>query len=153
MPETLPRFASLAFDDIPRPDHADVAVVPLPPGATTDPAEWARTIFHRSSIPGWVQALFVARQLLAPLVGIPQGGRDVFRVRKVVGEEALIVRDDVHLDFRAGVGVDAAAGLVRLTTVVRLRGFRGRLYFTPVRLVHPVIVQAMLANAARRLTP
>ena len=153
MPETLPRFASLAFDDIPRPDHADVAVVPLPPRATTDPAEWARVIFDRGSIPVWVKALFVARQALVPVLGIPQGERGVFGVRKVVGEEALIAADDVHLDWRTGVGVDAAAGLVRLTTAVRLHGRRGRLYFAPVRLLHPPIVRAMLTRAAHRLTP
>ena len=31
-----PHFSSLAFEDVPRPDHADVVVVPLPDGATTE---------------------------------------------------------------------------------------------------------------------
>jgi hypothetical protein len=150
--QITPRFTSLAFEDIPRPDHADVAVIPLPPGTTTDPAEWARAIFNVRSVPIWGQALFVARRLLVPFMGVPQETPGAFRVRKVVGEEALIISDDVHLDFRAAVGVDAEAGLVRLTTTVRLHDRRGRLYFAPVRLVHPVMVQGMLARAARRLS-
>ena len=91
------------------------------------------------------------RQLLAPVLGIPRGDREVFAVREVVGEEALIAKDDVHLDFRAAVGIDAARGLVRVTTVVRLKGWRGRLYFLPVRILHSVVMHAMLRSAARRL--
>jgi hypothetical protein len=34
---------------------------------------------------------------------------------------------------------------------VRLHGWRGRLYLAPVRLLHPVITNAMLRGAARAL--
>jgi hypothetical protein len=153
VPELMPRFTSTTFDDIPRPDYADVTVVPLPPGATTDPAEWARTVFGRASIPVWVKALFVLRQGAVRLLRIPPGAPDVFAVRRVVGEEALLAADDVHLDWRCGVGVDPGAGLVRVTTTVRLHGARGRLYFAPVRLAHPTIVRSMTTRAAHHLTP
>src|SRR5690606_18779294 len=55
-----------------------------------------------------------------------------------------------HLDFRCAVGVDAGAGLVRITTAVRLHGWRGHVYFTPVRLVHPAVVDAMARRASRQ---
>lgn len=58
----------------------------------------------------------------------------------------------MHLDFRCGVGVDLDARLVRVTTAVRLKNRRGRLYFAPVRLVHPIVVMAMLRKTRRRLT-
>jgi hypothetical protein len=40
---------------------------------------------------------------------------------------------------------------VRVTTAVRLKGRRGRLYFAPVQLAHPVVVMSMLRSTRRRL--
>lgn len=145
-----PHFSSLAFEDVPRPDYADVAVVPLPDGATTDPEEWARAIFAVRSAPLWVRGAFVLRQALVPLIGVSRGDQSVFDVARTAGEEALIVADDKHLDFRCAVGVDAAARLVRVTTVVRLHGWRGRAYFAPVRLLHGPVLRAMVRRAASR---
>jgi hypothetical protein len=154
MSETVPRFVSTAFDDIPRPDFADVSIQPLPPGAPTDPEVWARTVFDlRHGGPQWVRVLMGLRQALVGLIGVPRGDSSAFEVRGVRGEEALLAVDDRHLDWRAAVGVDAEAGLVRMVTTVRLHGLRGRLYFTPVALLHPPVVRAMLRSAARRLTP
>jgi hypothetical protein len=146
-----PTFISAAWRDVPQPDFIDVAAVVLPSGAPTSPGVWASEIFSIGATPLPVKTLVWLRQLLAPVLGIPRGDREVFAVREVVGEEALIAKDDVHLDFRAAVGVDAARGLVRVTTVVRLKGWRGRLYFLPVRLLHSVVMHAMLRSAARRL--
>lgn len=146
-----PAFSSLAFRDIPVPDFAEVQVVALPPGAPTDPRVWAAAIFDVRRGPRWVAALLALRQTVVGLIGIERAEASVFAVDEVVGEEALIVADEAHLDFRVAVGVDAAAGLVRLTTVVRLHGWRGRLYFLPVRLLHSPVVFALLHRAARRL--
>ena len=63
----------------------------------------------------------------------------------------LIAADDTHLDFRCAVAVDRSARLVRVTTTVRLHGWRGRVYFAPVRLLHPVVIQAMVQKAGKRL--
>jgi hypothetical protein len=147
----VPAFRSLVFDDVPAPDFADVCVIPLPPGAPTDPKVWAERIFSGEGIPGWVKAAMGLRQLLVPVLGIPKAPRGVFAVRKVVGDEALLAFDDRHLDFRVGVGVDTTTALVRVVTAVRLKGWRGRLYFGPVRLLHPSVVQAMMRRAARSL--
>lgn len=119
--------------------------------APTDPVVWARAIFSARSTPLWVKAAVGVRQLLVPLLGVRPTRRGVFDVDRVVGEEALIAHDDVHLDFRAAVGVDAEARLVRVTTAVRFHGWRGRLYFVPVRPLHGAVVRAMLRRAVRRL--
>jgi hypothetical protein len=150
---TTPAFDSLALRDIPVPDHADVVLVPLPDGATLDPRTWAEATFAPGSAPGWVRALFGLREALVGLIGVARAPRDVFAVREVSGQEALISADAGHLDFRAGVGVDPRTRMVRITTTVRLNGRRGHLYFAPVRLLHAPITLAMLRRAARRLTP
>jgi len=108
-------------------------------------------VFAPGSAPGWVRLLFALRALLVPLLGVEPAPRGVFDVVRVEGEEALMSADDRHLNFRCAVGVDPAAGLVRVTTAVRLHGWRGRLYFAPVRLVHPAVVEAMVRRAGRRL--
>jgi len=149
-----PSFWSLAFVDIPQPDFADVIVAVLPAGATSDAGVWARTFFSVAAMPPWVRASIAIRQLLAPLMGVPRANLDeAFRVDFAGGEEATLSVDDVHLDFRVGVGVDSEARLVRITTAVRLKGWRGRLYFLPVRIGHPLVVQSMLARTQKLLGP
>jgi len=149
---TQPAFWSLTLVDIPDPDYADMAIAVLPAHATADPAAWARSMFSLRSMPRWIFAALAVRQLLSPLMGVPRAGRNVFWVDRVEGDEALISADDVHLDFRVGVGVDEAAGLIRVVTTVRLKGWRGRLYFLPVRVVHPLIVRAMIRRSQRLLS-
>ena len=126
-------------------------MIPKPPRTPDDPAVWARAMFAPAAAPGWVRVLFALRAALAPLLGLEGAPRGVFDVQRVEGEEALISADDRHLDFRCAVGVDVEARLVRVTTAVRLHGWRGRVYFAPVRLAHPAVVDAMARRAARRL--
>ena len=145
-----PRFVSIALRDVPRPDYCDLRAVPLPSGASVDPAVWARAVFDVRRAPRWVAALLGLRQVLVPLIGVPPAPRRVFAVREVVGEEALLAFDDRHLDFRVGVGVDADRGLLRVVTTVRLHGWRGRVYLAPVRLLHPVVTDALVRAAVRR---
>lgn len=149
---TFPTFSSLVFDGQPPPDWAMVTLEALPPGAPTDPCRWAEEVFSRRNTPRVVVALMAARQALVRLMGIPPARADVFAVAEVRGEEALIVQRERHLDFRCGVGVDAESGLLRVTTVVWLHGWRGRLYFAPVAVAHDPITRAMMRAAIRRLT-
>jgi hypothetical protein len=146
-----PVFRSLALDSIPVPDYADVIVLPVPAGCPSDPRIWAQTLFSPQSMPPWVTALMGLRQAVVGLVGIDRAPKGVFAVSDVRGEEALISTDDKHLDFRCGVAFDAGARLLRVTTTVRLKGWRGRLYFMPVRVLHPLVVHAMMVRAAGRL--
>ena len=41
--------------------------------------------------------------------------------------------------------------LVHVTTAVTLKGWRGRVYFAPVRLLHDAVTRSMMTAAARRL--
>ncbi len=147
-----PAFRSLALRDIPVPDFADVTVVPVPANAPDDPALWAREIFDVRSAPKPVLALIALRQALVAAIGVGRAPPTVFEVREVAGEEALVGADDRHLDFRAAIGIDPVARLVRVTTTVRLHGWRGRVYFAPVRVLHPPVVSAKTRSAVRRLS-
>lgn len=146
-----PKFSSIAVGEG-RFDYGDMIFASLPPGASEDPREWAEVMFSREAMPRPVLALFGVRMFFAGLLGLRPAPSHVFDVCEVHDDEALMAFDDDHLDFRCAVGVDPAARIVRVTTVVRLHGWRGQLYFTPVSLLHPLILRAMLAAARRRLT-
>lgn len=147
-----PAFRSAALDDIPEPDFADVVVVSIPTTAhplIDDPAWWAERVFSLRLMPRWISLLLGLRQVLVRLIGVKRAPSSVFDVKAVIGEEALIAADDRHLDFRAGVAIDEAQRLLRVTTVVRFHGWRGRLYFIPVGLLHDPITRAMARRAVR----
>lgn len=142
---------SLALRDIPHPDFADAAIAPIPAGAPADPRAWAEEMFSLRTMPRWVLAALAVRQAVVPLLGIRRAPPDTFAIREQVGDEVLMVANDRHLDFRCAVAVDPAARLVRVTTAVRLHGWRGRVYFAPVRLLHPIVVSAMIRAAGGHL--
>lgn len=144
-----PALRSLALEGDGRFDYADVILVARPPGTPDDPRTWAETLFSRASMPAWVRAAMVVRGALAPLLGLAGAPRGVFDVREVRGDEALLEFVDGHLTFRCAVGVDARH--VRVTTVVVFNDWRGRVYFTPVSIAHPVVVGAMLKRCRRVL--
>jgi hypothetical protein len=146
---TGPAFRSLALDGARRFDYADVVLVSRPPHTPDDPRVWAETLFSPAGAPLLVKAAMGVRMVLAPLLGLRSAPRGVFDVRRVRDGEALIEFADDHLTFSCGVGVDAET--VRVTTVVRFNDWRGRVYFTPVSLVHPWVVHAMLRRTRRVL--
>lgn len=155
MNPATPSFVSLALRDQPPPDWADVVIVPLPPdldgAGVINVAEWTREVFSVGSAPAPVKALMGLRQLLVPLIGVAQGTPDVFRVQEVEGDEALVLAKETHLDFRAAVGIDRENRLLRMTTAVWLHGWRGRVYFAPVSVLHDPISRAMMHRAVRRV--
>ncbi|BBG02109.1 hypothetical protein PSA01_11520 [Pseudonocardia saturnea] len=89
------------------------------------------------------------REALVGLVGIARGGAGSFDTVGRTGDEVLLGTDERHLDFRASVWCQGDRVVV--STVVTLHGLRGRAYFALVRLLHPVVVRAMLGRAAYRL--
>ena len=141
---------SVVYEVVPRPDWASTTTVAAPPGLTQDPGAWARAIFDARSVPAWGKALFAVRQAAVLLVRIPLGRSEMLAVDRIVGDEALIDTDDVHLHFAAGVR--AEPGFVHVTTAVALKGWRGRLYFAPVRLLHDAITRSMMERAVHELT-
>ncbi len=148
----VPTFISLALRAIEDPDYADVQLIRLPAQVADrlrkDPARAARDVFSVRKVPAPIKALFAVRQAAVRVIGLPASPPDVFKVVALEGSEALIAADEPHLDFRVGVAVQD--NLLRVTTTVRLKGMRGRLYFAPVRLAHPIITRAMMRAAIRR---
>jgi hypothetical protein len=101
-------------------------------------------------MPRWVVGALAVRQVLVPLLGVPRAN-DVFAIREQDGDEVLLGVDDRHLDFRCAVAVNREARLLRVTTTVRLHGWRGHAYFLPVRVLHPHVVRAMIRSAGQSL--
>jgi hypothetical protein len=146
----VPEAARLARTAFEKEDHADALSVDLRPGISTDPQEWADAVFRDP--PRWVLSLLVLREALVGLVGIERAGHAAFDTVDSLPGEVLLGTDSGHLDFRASVLVEEGPGTVTLSTVVRLHNRRGRLYWTVVRPLHPLVVRAMLRRAAHRLT-
>ena len=140
---------SLALRDIPRPDYASVAIVPIEPSGSVDPAAWARRIFSVRDMPLWIKAAFGVRQALVPLLGIERSPAGIFAIRELADDEVLVAADDTHLDFRCAIAIDEQTRVLCVTTTVRLHGTRGRIYFWPVRLAHPIVMRSMIRAAGR----
>lgn len=138
---------SVVYQLMPRPDWAATTTVTVPGGTARDAEGWARAVFAVGSTPAWIRALFGAREVVARLLRIPPGQPAMLAVRQVRDGEALIDTDDRHLRFVAGVRADGA--LLHVTTAVRLKGWRGRLYFLPVRFLHDQVTRSMMTAAAR----
>jgi Protein of unknown function (DUF2867) len=143
----VPSTALLA-DALPRVDWADAYAVPRRPGTPDDPQAWADAAFRTP--PGWVAAALALREALVGVIGIDRGGRESFDTVRRLPDEVLLGTDARHLDFRASVLVEPDR--VVLSTVVRIHNARGRAYSALVRRVHPTVVRAMLARAARLLS-
>jgi hypothetical protein len=136
---------SAAFDLIPAPDW-------VPRDCDLTPTEWAQAIFDSRRAPAFVKALSAAREVLAKVMGIPPGEPSMLAVDHETAGEAVIDTDDRHLHFAATVCPDDARGLLHLITVVQFKGWRGRVYFVPVRFLHDPISRAMMTGAVRRVT-
>lgn len=149
-------FGSRALVGLERLDHGDVMLLALPDALArewqADPAAAARAVFAIDRVPLPVKALFALRQVGATVIGIRDRESESrsFVVDEVVDGEALIRTAAPHLDFHVGVAV--SDGLLRVTTAVALHGWRGRLYFAPVRIVHAPVLLAMMRAAVRRAT-
>jgi hypothetical protein len=135
----------MAERTLPRVDYADAFAVPLPPDAPRDPEAIASRVFH--SPPNWVLAAMGVRNALVRAVGLktPGSTRTGFPLLDRDEREVVLGLDDRHLDFRVSVLVEGDTAVV--ATRVWLRNALGRAYFAPVRIVHPVVVRAMMARA------
>lgn len=117
-----------------------------------DPRVWASEVFSVRSAPLWVRGLLAIRQAVVGLIGVEKGDRHVFNVDRVSSDEALIAHDASHLDFRAAVGIDPRNRLLRVTTTVRLHGWRGHVYWAAVSVLHGPVTRSMARRAVKRLT-
>jgi hypothetical protein len=140
---------SAAFDLMPRPDWASTTTVAAANATGHTPEEWAGAIFDAGSLPSCVRGLMALRAVAAMVLRLPPGDPAMLAVDRVVGDEAIVDTDDRHLRFVAAVST--GPGLVHVTTAVTLKGWRGQLYFVPVRLLHDAVTRSMMAAAVRRL--
>lgn len=142
---------SLALEACAVPDVIDVQALPLPDGAPTDPARWIREVFTFRAAPLPVRVLMGLRIALARVVGADtrRTSSEVFAVEAADDREVLAHEADKHLEFWLAVAADD--GLLQLTTVVRLHGWRGRLYWLPVGALHGPITRSMMRRAILRV--
>ena len=143
----VPETALLA-EALPRVDWSDAFMVVSPVGTRIDPQVWADAIFHNA--PRWVHWLLAVRQALVGLMGIDRGRPDTFATRSRTDNEILLGTDERHLSFRASVLT--RSDRVVISTIVQNHSRRGHAYSAVVRLVHPLIVRAVLGRAARHLS-
>jgi hypothetical protein len=149
-------LSSLAIDACPTADVIDVQALPVPAGLSgaeyADPACWLQQLFDRRSVNPVVGALFVVRGALVRLIGVDRSAEPdlatVFDVQLVEGEEALTSQRARHLDFWCAVGIDGDR--LRVTTVVRFHGWRGRLYWLPVGALHGPVTRSMMRRTIAR---
>ncbi len=125
---------------------ADAAGTPLP----VAPRWWLRQIFDFRSTPPLVVALMALRQATAWVVGAhtSRTAAEVFAVDAEDEREVLAHERDRHLELWAGVAV--TDGMLQVTTVVRLHGWRGRLYWLPVGALHGPVLRSMMRRAVTR---
>lgn len=142
---------SIVYQLMPRPDWAATTTIATRDQAGIGPSEWAEAIFDAQSLPLWGKALFVVREAVVRVLRIPPGDPAMLRVDRVVGDEAVIDTDDRHLRFVASVRPDDREHLLHVLTAVTFKGWRGRLYFVPVRFLHDPVTRAMMVGAARHL--
>ncbi|MDJ0386252.1 DUF2867 domain-containing protein [Streptomyces sp. G-G2] len=136
---------------LPRVDFSDAYAVRLPPHADTDPAEWAERIFR--SPPAWIRYALGLRDTLVGVLGLKTNDLQAatpFPELDRTEREVVYGLDDRHLDFRAGIHLQRTDDGVQVAiiTVVHHHNLFRRLYFLPVRWVHPLIIRSMLRRAA-----
>jgi hypothetical protein len=130
-------------------DLQDAWQVRCRPGLPEDPQVWADAVFHHP--PPWIVVLFGVRNVLVRLIGVApeHDSAKTFRVEARTAEEVLLGSDADHLNFRASVLV--CDHRVTVSTVATAHNARGTFYLRVIRVVHPVIVRAMLRRASRVL--
>jgi hypothetical protein len=139
-----------AYDRLPRPDWAGTTTI-TSAVADLDARTWAEAIFDVDGLGPVGRVVMAARDVVARTLGIPPGDPSMLAVSAVEDGEAVIDTDDRHLRFVATVATDPARALVHVVTLVSFKGWRGRLYFVPVRFLHDPITRRMMEKASRRL--
>ncbi|MEV1143012.1 DUF2867 domain-containing protein [Micromonospora sp. NPDC049799] len=145
----IPIAATLLHDSVHRPDLADAFALRVPPGTTTDPQDWAAAIFRNP--PRVVVALLRLRNRLVTPLGIERSDASAFDTITRSDREVLLGTDASHLTFRASVLVepDPDGTTITVATLAGTRSRSGRAYLAAVRLIHPLVVRAMLRHAGR----
>lgn len=122
--------------------------------------EVARAMFEKP--PGWADALMAMRDGVVGRLGLKTSSSvaaasasraGIFPVLSERPDEVVLGLDDRHLDFRIWVSVQAGEGGsdVRLSTLIRLHGWPGRVYLAAVMPFHKLLSRHMLRRALKSL--
>jgi hypothetical protein len=96
-------------------------------------------------LPAWASWLFKLRNAIVGVFGLKAGKSDVaFPIISQTETEVVSGLGDTHLDFRASILKDPAAGTISLSTVVHFNNIWGRVYFLPVKPFHKMIMRSLL---------
>jgi hypothetical protein len=151
---------SLVIRAFERLDYFDAFEAALPKSApqTVDP--FVRKLIL--SRPGWIDSLMGVRDAAMGLFGFktsmpkeedlperfePGTKLGLFEVFARADNEVVLGADDSHLNFRLSVfirGSEEKSAVI--STIVRFNNAFGRIYFTPVKPFHKVIVRAMFQH-------
>jgi hypothetical protein len=113
--------------------------------------------------PAWSTALLAARDAIVGRLGLKtaqgiseaaRGPRvGIFPVISEMPNELVLGLDDKHLDFRIWVSVQGMDGGsdVRVSTLVRLHGWPGRIYLGTIMPFHKLLSRVMLRRALKSL--
>lgn len=137
------------------------------------PTEIGKAFFL--SGPKWVEKLFALRNKIVGLFGLKTSGNTtdrkkqldnfkcepgeqlgLFKVFSKTNNEVVLGEDDRHLNFRVSLLLDQLLNetdkkTLTITTTVQFNNWFGRLYFSPVRPFHKLIVPAMLKGIIKEL--
>ena len=123
--------------------------------------EVARAAFENP--PAWISGLMAVRDGIVGRLGLKtarnapeaaQGAKaGIFPVISEMPNEVVLGLDDKHLDFRIWVSVQGMDGGtdVRMSTLVRLHGWPGRIYLASIMPFHKLLSRLMLARALKAL--
>ncbi len=126
-----------------------------------------------TSIPGWVRGLLTMRDAIVKPFGLstgepPMPEKIAPTIRSSIGEKAVyftvierteseivMAEDDKHLYFRVSVIIDrnntTGDDTLYLTTIVHFHNIWGRIYFTPVKPFHQLIIRSLLKRLHKNL--
>lgn len=89
------------------------------------------------------------RNTIVGVLGLKIGGAEAaFPVISQTENEVVTGLSDKHLNFRASILKDPAAGTVSLTTIVHFNNAWGHLYVLPVKPFHKIIMRTLLKRYA-----
>jgi hypothetical protein len=123
--------------------------------------EVARAAFENP--PAWTRGLMAVRDGVVGRLGLKTAGNapeaahgakaGIFPVISEMPNEVVLGLDDKHLDFRIWVSVQGMDGGtdVRMSTLVRLHGWPGRIYLATIMPFHKLLSRLMLARALKAL--
>ncbi|MCV9388730.1 DUF2867 domain-containing protein [Reichenbachiella ulvae] len=118
----------------------------------------AKSIFGTG--PKWIVQLLKLRNKIVGPLGLKTGEAPdltkdlkvgstlgLFKVFQISDEQIIMGEDDNHLNFRVQISNKGTAeNNIHVTTTVEINNWLGKIYFTFIRPIHPIVVKSLLKN-------